>query len=300
MKTQLSEVSVPGPRLPIVVNEITETLLQDDWYRVSTEDGTRKYYVVGADDQGAELGGEADFCRMEFPIPTKPGPLSQWAVRKQLADNKPSHFLASARKNLEQAGVPPVAIDRFLAGADDLSDWRFHSDLPIDERARLVSNFLQADRLSSPHAQSIELDSAEALEADIAREKICLEQLTKKYSKIVDRWEQLEGVPFDDPQLEEASRTFLYGFHRASIVLCASAVETQLRRFARQPSDRPQAFDLIESAEREKLIGPDIARYAKDLFSYRNRVAHEGVDPSHDKAKEILGLARMLVGKLRG
>jgi hypothetical protein len=65
--------------------------------------------------------------------------------------------------------------------------------------------------LSFSDAQSIELDDDEAEEAGIAREKICLEQLTKKYSKIVDRWEQLERLPFDDPQLEEASRTFLYG-----------------------------------------------------------------------------------------
>lgn len=50
--------------------------------------------------------------------------------------------------------------------------------------------------------------------------------------KIVDRWEQLERLPFDDPQLEEASKAFLYGFYRASVVLCASAVETELKQLA--------------------------------------------------------------------
>jgi hypothetical protein len=87
---------------------------------------------------------------------------------------------------------------------DDLRDWKFHQDISPGERLRLLSNFFQAARLSLSDAQSVELDSGEVEEASIAREKICLEQLTKKYSKIVDRWEQLERLPFDDPQLEEA------------------------------------------------------------------------------------------------
>jgi hypothetical protein len=98
---------MPGPRLPVVLEEITERLLQDDWYRVSTEDRARKYYIVGCADQTADLDGEGDFFRLEFPTPTKPGPLSQWAVRSQLADNKAANFLIGARQNLERAGVPP-------------------------------------------------------------------------------------------------------------------------------------------------------------------------------------------------
>jgi hypothetical protein len=205
-----------------------------------------------------------------------------------------------ARQNIERAGVPPAAIDRFLAGEmDDLSDWKFRREVSADERARLLSNFFQAARLSFPDAQSVELDSDELEEASIEREKSCLRQLTNKYSKIVDRWEQLERLPFDDPQLEEASRTFLYGFYRASVVLCASAVETQLKHIVPSASADDGPFSLIQSAQAGKLIGRDLADIAKDLFWFRNRVVHDNLDPSHDEAKERLGIARMLVGTLR-
>jgi hypothetical protein len=299
METRRAEVSMPGPRLPLVLKEIADKLLQDDWCRVSTEDQARKYYIVGCADQAADLDGEATFSRLEFPIPTKSSSLSQWAVRSQLADNEPARFLKGARKNIERAGVPPEAIDRFLAGEDDLSDWTFRREVPADERVRLLSNFFQAARLSFPDAQSVELDSDELKEASIEREKNCLEQLTKKYSKIVDRWEQLERLPFDDPQLEEASKTFLYGFYRASVVLGASAVETQLRHIVPSALDGEGAFSLIETAKSGKLIGRDLADYAKGLFSFRNRVVHDNLNPSHDETKDKLGIARMLVRELR-
>jgi len=282
----------------VVFKEITERLLHDDWLRVSTEDGKRKYYIVGCDDQAADLAGEADFSHSEFPIPTKHGPLSEWATRSQLADDSRPNYLNQARKSLERAGVPTAAIDRFLTGeTDDLSDWTFDPALSFAERAGLCSNFFQAVRLSFSNARSVELDSDEVEEANMAREKICLAEVTNKYSKIVDRWEQLERLSFDDPLLMEASKTFLYGFYRASVVLCASAVETQLKRLIPAASDRNGVSDLIKAAETAKLIEPDLASHARDLFTFRNRVAHDSRDPPYDKAKEVLGVARMLVTK---
>lgn len=284
----------------MVLKEITEKLLQDDWYRMSTADGARKYYIVGCADQAADLDGEAVFSRWQFPIPTKPGPLSEWAVRSQLADNKPAHFLKAARQNIERAGVSSAAIDRFLADeTDHWSDLKFRKEVSVHEAARLLSNLLQAARMNDPEAQSVELDSDELEEASIQREKVCLEQLTNKSSKIVDRWEQLERLTFDDPQLEEASRTFLYGFYRASVVLCASAVETQLKHIVPSGPADDGPFPLIHSAEAAKLIGRYLADIAKDLFRFRNRVVHDNLEPSHDKAKEWLVAARMLVGELK-
>ena len=37
----------------------------------------------------------------------------------------------------------------------------------------------------------------------------------------------------------------------------------------------------------------------KGLFRFRNRVVHDNLEPSHDEAKERLGVARMLVERLR-
>ena len=152
------KASAPGPKLPAVLREIIESLLGDDWYRVSTEDGGRKYYVVGCADQAAEINGEADFCRFEFPLPTKPGPLSVWATRAQLADNKPATFLSSARKQLDRAGMSSSAIDRFLAG-DDLTDWKFDSGVSRDVRIELLTAFFEAMRLNAIDPRSLELDT---------------------------------------------------------------------------------------------------------------------------------------------
>lgn len=106
-------------------------------------------------------------------------------------------------------------------------------------------------------------------------------------------------MPFDDAQLEEAPRTFLYGFYRASVVLCASAVETQLKRIVPSAPAVDGPFSLIQSGQTTKLITRDLADIAKDLFRFRNRVVHDNLEPSHDEAKERLGVARMLVGKFR-
>jgi hypothetical protein len=220
------------------------------------------------------MAGDADFSHLEFLIPTEHGPLSEWALRSQVADNSRLKYLNRARKNLERAGVPAAAIDRYLAGdLDELSHWAFDPALSVQERARLCTNFFEAVTLSE--VISVELEGDEVTEANIAREKICLSEVIQKYAKIVDRWEQLERLPLDDPQLGEASRTFLYGFCRASIVLCASAVETRLKVLVGSAHEQTTAFVLIETAERAKLMGPDLASYAKDLFRLRNRAVHD-------------------------
>jgi hypothetical protein len=176
--------------------------------------------------------------------------------------------------------------------------WKWDPRLSVEERGRLLSSFLQAVRLSLSDPRSIELDSDEEAEAGIKREKVCLRELTGKYAKLVDQWGQLERLSFDDPQLLEASKTFLYGFYRASVVLRASAVETRLRQLA-GGSDQAYGFELIKAAEKRKLIRRDLADHARDVFQIRNRVVHDNQEPPSDQAKEVLGLARMLVAEMQ-
>jgi hypothetical protein len=82
-------------------------------------------------------------------------------------------------------------------------------------------------------------------------------------------------------------------------VLGASAVETQLKHLVPSAPAVDGPFYLIESAEAAKLIGRDLADIMKGLFRFRNRVVHDNLEPSHDEAKERLGVARMLVERLR-
>jgi hypothetical protein len=289
------------PSLLQVIKEITEKLLNDDWYRVSAQNGDQVYYIVGSEAQSDDLGGRANFCCPEFPLPVPLGPISDSIVRSQVADNKKAHLdhLKEAKAKLVRAGMLPTAIDRFLEG--DLmavGDWYNDVRMPPLERMKLLNNLLEALAYRQADASAIERIARGDSEVRIRREKNCLKELANKYPKIVARWEQLEPLSFADPQLLEASKAFLYGFYRASIVLCASAVEKELKRICRSSrDDRDSVGDL-----RYKLgdwLSSEDNYLCKHLFWIRNEVVHHGYEPSSDDAKAHLGNARSLVAALR-
>jgi hypothetical protein len=294
------EISGQEPSLLPVFKEIAEKLLRDDWSRISTPDGDQAYYIVGSQAQYADFNGQADFSRCDFPLPVPLGPISESVVRSQVADNKTSFqdHLNEARKQMEKAGLAPASIDRLIQGnLEVLYDWMPNAKIPVQERMKLISNLAVAVKFSRADVSAIERAVREDSEVRITREKLCLRQMAGKYPKMVDRWEQLETLSFTDPQLLEASNTFLYGFYRASIVLCASAVETQLRRICR--SDRDTAAALLSAARQNKMLSRENADHCRDLFQIRNSVVHDGREPSSDNAKLALVVARMLVATLR-
>ena len=52
-----------------------------------------------------------------------------------------------------------------------------------------------------------------------------LEEFAERYPKAVKRATTLEWLPFSDPQLREASRCYLYGFFRATVLIAVAALE---------------------------------------------------------------------------
>lgn len=64
---------------------------------------------------------------------------------------------------------------------------------------------------------------------DVAVQKIYLRELAQLYKRVVDRAGPLEARTFSDPQLNEASRCYLYGFFRATAVLCGATLEQNLK-----------------------------------------------------------------------
>src|SRR5208283_2746743 len=135
-----------------------------------------------------------------------------------------------------------------------------------------------------------ELDQEDAREVDAARQKLCLHEIAAKYRKIVNKWEQLERLPFSDPQLEEASQAYLYGFYRAAVVLSASALEKHLKRIVGQGWG--SYGELVEEAAVCRGLGPAWIAQGQDVFRERNKVVHDDCKPSPDKAREVLGNAR--------
>src|SRR2546425_2279298 len=62
-----------------------------------------------------------------------------------------------------------------------------------------------------------------------AVQKLYIRELSQLYPGVVERASVLEVLDFPDPQLNEASRCYLYGFFRGAVVLSASALESNLR-----------------------------------------------------------------------
>jgi hypothetical protein len=188
--------------------------------------------------------------------------------------------LKCERKRFERAGISAAAIDRFIAG-----DAYALLDLFGDP---MLLRFLEALRISRV---GVNLDTEEAKEVDAAREKLCLREFVRKYAKIVDRWEQLDALPFSDQQFEEASKAYLYGFYRASDVLSAAALEQHLKRAVGKDQLDGYSQLVDDAAVHLGMDGAWVAQ-AKRVFSARNKVVHSNYAPEHDEAGEVLSNAR--------
>lgn len=274
--------------LPAVMKDVAARLVADDWCLMKSKDGERSYYIIGVGDydaqEAAQMSG-ADFAIRTTTARSHVGPLGEYVVRSQVARSQ-EDYLKGARRDLEQAGVLPSAIDRLL---DNEMNWGelFPESVPLEKRWTLLLNFLEALRV----AQGVtELDQEDAREVDAARQKLCLHEIAAKYRKIVNKWEQLERLPFSDPQLEEASQAYLYGFYRAAVVLSASALEKHLKRIVGQGWG--SYGELVEEAAVCRGLGPAWIAQGQDVFRERNKVVHDDCKPSPDKAREVLGNAR--------
>lgn len=139
------------------------------------------------------------------------------------------------------------------------------------------------------------------------------------FPALVKRAGPLSPLPFQDAQLNEASRCYLYGFFRAAIVLSATALEVHLReaigrtgmdqvkRHLRGADEtlRARGFYrlLVEQADSQDLLGPRermgeqplFAQYSIEIFKERNNTAHEGYEPSAKKAGELVDMARRVI-----
>lgn len=280
------------PLLPNILHEITRKLIADDWCRYATADGRSGCYIIGFADHLSHVSGEVDYPDSKFPIPVRTGPLAESFVRSQTASKHPD-YLRKAEERLREAGVSSEAIDSLLTGDVNCLTLNFKPSISREQRGWLLSDLFQAFLIAKTPERTHLPDGDQASETDIRRQKQCLEEVSKKYAKIVDRWEQLSGLSFSDPQLEEATRCYLYGFYRAAIVLSAAALERRLKSITGL-----ERCDFYAQLIDKTRLPRDDAAYAQEIFDKRNRVVHDGKDPSSDEAKEMLGVVRKLLAEL--
>jgi len=121
----------------------------------------------------------------------------------------------------------------------------------------------------------------------------------------IERSEGLELLTFSDPLLEEATRCFLYQFHRATVLLCSTAVETKLKSlfpdrdlfYEAKFVDKSYYKLLVSEAVRLKFLPEALQEAAARVFAQRHSVAHSGTDPGVDLAQEVLVATRLVMGK---
>jgi hypothetical protein len=200
-----------------------------------------------------------------------------------------------ARRKLEQAGVPAESLDRFLAGNKrELLTW----DLDREEVWGALMELGEALALSA-RKPSDRLDSEESAEVAREREKLQLREIVSKFGLTVRRVREMDPLAVSDAQLEEATRCYLYGFHRSAVVGAAAALETHLRRATkRSPDDRVSYAGLIAGGLSAGALAPDQADSARVIFGARNDVVHKGFEPPTKDVLELLKQARRLIDHL--
>lgn len=289
-----------GSGLPKVIVDIADRLIENDWFQMVSDDESRSYYVIGVEDYYAGRSGEVTYRAIAVNTTAESGPYGEYIARSQVAGSHPD-YLKRYRRRLEHVGGSRAAIDRFVAG-DFSALGDLNAELTDANRHALVDFVAafcvtQCREQGRPFRLDPDLDKEEVGEIDDHRAKLCLREVVTKYGKIVGRWEQLDALTFEDAQLEEASKTYLYGFYRASVVLCASALEQHLIRLAGPKGERTYA-QLVEDAAAYYGLGTAWINQAKEVFKMRNQVVHENHEPSHDEAGQVLSNARHVLEEI--
>jgi len=289
---------MPGPPLPDVLSEVVDRLVSDDWCRLSTEDGGRHYYEIGFEAAEAGRTGNAYFRVLEWPAPMPISPLAERYSRSQVASKHPN-YVQQARQRLESLGVPSAAIDEVEQGGE-FNGWRWNDSTTRNQRYEALHFFLQALSIFGKKVTAAEMDRDEAKEVEVGTQKLYLQELAAKFRRLVNEISAHDPLDFHDPQLEEASRCFLYGFYRATIVLSAEAVDECLKEVTGKTDG--SYGDRVEFAFWNGKLGANhkfLADPTKALFDNRNRVVHHKWNPTEDEAGQILGVAKKVVDHLK-
>ena len=257
------------------------------------------YYILGFEAHRADVEGGVMF-RSEFPkgkslpFPQPPPILPRWYLSSLLAARH-GRYVEEARRKLEQAGVPAESLERFLAGdRQEAKTW----DLDKQEVWAAFIDLAEALSLSTRNPSN-PLDADEATDVARERERLQLREIVSKFGLIVRRVEELDPLAVSDAQLEEATRCYLYGFHRSAVVGAAAALETHLRRATKRTSvDRISYPELIADAQSAGALAPDQADSARVIFGARNHVVHKGLEPPTKDVLELLKQARRLIDHL--
>lgn len=133
------------PSLAELVQDVAEKIIADDWLEYESEDGSRSYYVIGADAYwdhvGTGPGTAQDYTLCLVERQPRIGPLAEHTVRSQVAGGRRGEYLKRERRRLERAGISAATIDRFISGDIDELTALFPETMPREAALELVASF---------------------------------------------------------------------------------------------------------------------------------------------------------------
>ena len=286
--------------LPGIAKEIMLALLDGDWARYSDDSGEHFYYIIRERDHGIEVNDRHAFNNMLALGKYEPDAFESWYIQAALAEEPPDR-LARARKRVVEAGVDPAFFDAMI----ETSALRAPLEKLLPPFIRnnnwdeLIA-VLEAVRIERTRQQHIFISQSDRPGLRKALEARFLKELIERFPKVVKRAAGFEWLPFSDPQLREAIRCYLYGFFRAAILLAVAALESRLKKIAvvERPENCERLVNLVFGDA--GVCGKDEvrARALKELFRFRNKVAHEGEEPRREEAEKALDLVRSTIETL--
>lgn len=275
-------------------DEVVKKLMVGDWDYFTTVGGA-KYYVFGmaeyCEDHGMPL---SDDCREETAKKLRFPPRVQKYVRSLLALPQPDYLMSTAKRLVAVGIIKEISDDAItqLFQEFPISDDQLNS-LSAEQRHAYIEFF---DALQAYRTKPGELPQrTKWLSIMEERDKYFLREISEKYKKLLKRLSRLNSLEYANPQLQEATHCWLYGFFRATVVLSATALEESIKTALK--IEHFKTYDeLVACGIRSNCLEPKAAGLARDVFADRTRVVHHNWEPSSEDAENTLVKARGILG----
>ncbi len=136
-------------------------------------------------------------------------------------------YLERAEKRLKDVGIPYTTManlilstilkSRPLRSSEEEDVEESWTDLFTEEQVEAVFNWLDV-KLTAILESIDPRHPTKPGALDQERQKLYLRELSYKYHGILKKLECLTPLPFEESQLDEATRCWLYGFYRATVL----------------------------------------------------------------------------------
>lgn len=301
MRTVMLHMSYSGWPLNRVLSELLRDLLREDWARHSDDSHNEHYYVVGQDAFKKGCDGELEFAHVMFGsaqsgtgrvLPTK----AAKAIEHYVALKDTGYLLREFFKYVlkDKYALTDQEILRIVGSRQGLQTTR------NVEKVKEDPTFVAADVAK----YIAELVDDRDLERYYAKEVIAL------LPELVERADELkaEVLPLAPHSgvlrcLEEATRCYLYGFFRASITTCRTALEEALEdrvgwKVPERGPNQSRIRKLINKAIEDGFLDRKLWKsVAHDMVTEASEIIHGTV--AEEKKTTLQNVARHMLDTTR-